>query len=244
MLGILWLGIVLFSLTAVFWISFVEKDYGAKMIPGELILGIIITILFLFSLLGIIGIIHEEIERRERKGRECRAFYMEGLPDFEREQRLRLTLDVKNRIILMEGLKELNSPSQYQTLTRLSGLKTAQAALRLPQITKLSYIDWEGEISRWVPGSSGYSYPGLFEGTRHYVPPTEGYFKTEMLHVNRALEIRYQNQSGVPSRIVLDISKDASYAEALLESLCRCTRLPAPQYVPPVKPANPGPTYL
>lgn len=198
---------------------------------------------FIFVIVAVV-LINNELDRKKNKGRECRAFYMEGLPDFEREQRLRLTLDVKNRIILMDGLKELNSPSQYQTLTRLSGLKTAQVALRLQQITKLSYIDWEGEISRWVPGSSGYSYPGIFEGTRHYVPPTEGYFKTEMLRVNRALEIRYQNQSGVPSRIVLDISKDTSYAEALLESLCRCTRLPAPQYVPPVKAANPGPTYL
>ena len=196
-------------------------------------------------IIGTISLVYSEKERaRKTKGRECNAACLEGLPDFEREQRIHLTLDVKNRVILMDGKKVKDVPSKHQQYTLTKHLKETQVRLRFQQITKLSYICWEGEVTRWEPGTSGFSYPGIFEGTRHYVPPTEGYFKTETLRVNHALEIRYQNQIGVPSRIVLDISKDTSYAEALLESLCRCTRLPVPQYIPPVPSPNPGPKYL
>lgn len=244
MLGVLWLGFVLFSLTATFWISFIEKGYGAEMMAGELILGVIITILFLLSLLGIIGSIYDENERRKRKGRECRVIYLEGLPDFELEQRLCLTLDVQNRVILIDGLKELDAHSKDQSLKRVSGLKDTQVRLRFQQVTKLNYIYWEGEISRWVSGSSGFSYPGLFKGTRVYVPPTSGYFKKEKIKVDGALEIQYQDQKGFPEHIVLKGGRNDDYVEKWLESLCRCTRIPAPQYIPPIKPAKPGPKYL
>lgn len=230
MAGVLLIAFTLFSLTATFWGSFVEKDYGAKMIPGELVLGLIVTLLFLLSLLGVIGAIQEEIEKQKSKGRECKAVCLDGLPGFKREQEVHLTLDIKDLSLLFDDRKD------------------QKIALKFQQIKKLNYIDWEGDITRWVEGSNGYSYPGLFEGTRVYVPPTAGYSKTEKLRVKRALEIQYRDQRGVPRSIVLDVSKDGSldgsYAEALLESLCRCTRLPAPQYIKPVKPAKPGPKYL
>lgn len=184
------------------------------------------TIWVLIFIFATILLVFQEAERRKTKGLECRAICLDGLPSFKREQITNLTLDVKNRILFFGDLKE------------------EKVAIKLQQISQLNYIDWEGDVSRWKPGSPGFSYPGIFKGTRVYVPSTSGYAYTEKLRVNRALEIRYQGQDGIKGRIVLDISKDENYAEKLLESICRCTRLPAPQYIQPVKPAKPGPKYL
>ena len=190
---------------------------------SEMTAGFVCTII---AVIGIILLVSSEMDKRKTKGRECGAVCLDGLPGFKREQAVHLTLDIKDLSLLFDDRKE------------------QKVALKFRQITKLNYIDWEGDISRWVAGSDGYSYPGLFEGTRVYVPPTEGYSKTEKLRVKQALEIQYRDQRGIPRSIVLDASKDGSYAEALLESLCRCTRLPAPQYIKPVKPVKPGPKYL
>lgn len=226
MTAALFFAFFLFSLTASFWSSFVVKDYGAEMMGGELVLGIIITILFLLSLFVFVACIYEEIEKKKTKGLECDVSFLEGLPDFKIEQSLHLTLDIKSRVILFGRLKE------------------SQVRLRFQQITKLNYICWEGNISRWVPGSSGFSYPGLLKGTRVYVRPTSGYTKHEKLTVDGALEIQYKDKNGFPARIVLKIGQDDDYVDKWLESLCRCTMLSAPQYIPPVKPEKPGPKYL
>lgn len=223
MVGALFVEFILFSWTVIFWSSFVEKNYGSEMIAGELILGIIITILFLWTF---IAIIYGEIEKKKTKGRECDATFLEGPPDFKIEQNLHLTLDVKNRVIIIDRLKE------------------TQVRLRFQQITKLNYIYWEGDVARWRSGSPGFSYPGFFKGTRVYVRPTSGYSYTEKLKVDWALEIQYRDQKGLPARIVLKIGRYDDYVDKWLVSLCRCTRLPAPQYIEPVKPAKPGPRYL
>lgn len=196
-------------------------------------------------IIGTIMLAYEEKERARRtKGRECDVTHLEGIPDFEREQRLHLTLDVEDRIIIMDGQKEKDVPSKHQKYTVTEHLKDTQVRLRFQQITKLNYICWEGDVSRWEPGTMGFSAPGLFKGTRMYVPGTRGYAYTEKLKVDYALEIRYRDQAGSPARIVLKVRSRDDYVDKWLEALCRCTNLPAPQYVPPVKPEKPGPRYL
>lgn len=226
MAGVLFVAFILFSWTVVFWSSFVEKDYGEKMIAGEMVLGLIVTILFLLSLLGVIGAIYEEIEKKKNKGKECDAVCLEGLPGFKQEQAVHLTLNLKDLSVLFSDRKE------------------TEVRLKFQQIMKLNYICWEEDVVRWKSGSNGYSYPGLFEGTRVYVPPTSGYSYTEKLKVDWALEIQYRDQRGLRDRIVLKIGRYDDYVDKWLETLCRCTKLPSPQYIEPVKPVKPGPKYL
>lgn len=193
---------------------------------------------------GLIWLIMSERKRAKRKGWQCRVHCLDGLPGFKREQITDMTLDLKNMVILMDGLKYRAVPAKHQWSTSTDDLKEIHVCLRFEQIVKLSYICWEGDVTRWKPGTNGFSYPGLFEGTREYVPPTSGYAYTEKLRVDPALEIQYRDQGGVPRRIVLDIRKDKRYAAALVESLCSYAALPHPQYVAPVEPSKPGPTYL
>lgn len=241
-ISIIFGGLYVFS--AIFVLALILSFLSGNMDLSGVGIGPTLSFVAIF-IIGTAGMVYSEKERaRKTKGRECNAACLEGLPDFEREQRLHLTLDVKNRVILMDGKKVKDVPSKHQQYTLTKHLKETQVRLRFQQITKLSYISWEGDVSRWQPGTAGFSYPGLFEGTRYYEPPTPGYDYTETLKVSRALEIQYRDQAGFPSRIVLDTSRDASYAQALLEALCRCTNLPAPQYIPPVQPPQPGPKYL
>lgn len=203
--------------------------------------GLVCTIVFIT---GIALIISTERDCKKVMGRELYVSCLEGIPDFEREQRLHLTLDVKNRAILMDGQKAKDVPSKHQQYTPTKHLKDTQVRLRFQQITKLNYIYWEGDVSRWEPGTIGFSTPGLFKGTRMYVPATRGHFYKEKLKVDYALEIQYRDQKGFPDRIVLKVGSRDDYVDKWVEALCRCTNLPAPQYVPAVKPEKPGPRYL
>lgn len=218
------LGIAYFF-SALFVLALVLALFSGNLDLSNIGAGPTLACIIIFAI-GTVCLVYAEKEKAKTKGRECGAVCLDGLPGFKREQAVHLTLDIKDLSLLFDDRKD------------------QKVALKFQQITKLNYIDWEGDITRWVEGSNGYSYPGLFEGTRVYVPPTEGYAKTEKLRVKRALEIQYRDQKGIPRSIVLDISKDSSYTESLVESLCRCTRLPVPQYIPPVKPAKPGTKYL
>lgn len=225
-----------------FLVTLIQGPFGGgkDFSDGAMLLGSICT---LVVIIGILRFVENERRRSVTKGRECRAVCLDGLPGIQREQLTNLALDMKNEVILIKGLKDSVGLPKHLLKGKYE-LKETDVCLRFRQITRLNYTDWEGDVTRYVPGTSGVSYPGIFEGTRYYEPPTPGYFKTEALRVSQALEIRYRDQGGVPQRVVLDISGDSYYAQALLESLCRCTRLPAPQYVPPAKPAPPGPRYL
>lgn len=196
-----------------------------------------------FVVTGIIILVNNELDHRKTKGREWDVTHLEGIPDFEREQRLHLTLDVEDRVILIDGRKAKDVPSKHQQYTLTKHLKDTQVRLRFQQITQLSYIYWEGDISRWEPGTMGFSAP-LMGGVRMYVRGSSGYAYTEKLKVDYALEIRYRDQAGSPARIVLKVGSRDDYVDKWLEALCRCTNLPAPQYVPPVRPEKPGPRYL
>lgn len=238
--------IISFPASAIGTLLFIAQIMGGSidLMHDDLTVPAILVFILIFDILFWVYVVTGDAKTQGKtKGRECDVTHLEGIPDFEREQRLHLTLDVKNRVILIDGRKAKDVPSKHQQYTLTKHLKETQVRLRFQQIAGLSFIDWEGNVSRWEPGTMGFSAP-LMGGVRMYARGSSGYAYTEKLKVDYALEIRYRDQAGVPARIVLKVRSRDDYVDKWLEALCRCTNLPAPQYVPPVEPEKPGPKYL
>lgn len=226
MAGLIVIFSILYIISIVFVLALIFAFMSGNMDLSAIGIGPTLFFVAIFAF-GTIAVVYSEKERARRtKGKECDAVCLEGLPGFKCEQALHLTLNLKDLFVLFSDRKE------------------TEVCLKFQQIIRLNYICWEGEVIRWKSGSNGYSYPGLFEGTRVYVPPTSGYSYTEKLKVDWALEIQYRDQYGLRDHIVLKIGRYDDYVDRWLETLCRCTNIPAPQYVEPVKPVKPGPTYL